>query len=282
MEVHPKIPAAQSRPDFRARHGGTSFYLEGTVIDPKDGLCSSNPLEEDALAKINELESSKFYILARVDGKLSRALKREKIVKPFAELLEAQDPDEVQRMIDIGGPYMAPSRKVKFGTWEIHGRLIPIPPDKRSDGKSRSLIIGPARGGMVDCSTPIRRAVHKKARKYGRLDGPLVVAANVRRDVFLARDSELEALFGKEQVTFYKDRPDLIPKLHHKPDGIWIQGDRACGWRPRYTRLTGVWIFRDVAPWNLHTAGNCLYVNPFGGEIKFPDILHRLSIRECA
>lgn len=113
----------------------------------------------------------------------------------------------------------------------------------------------------------------KKANKYGQLDAPLVVAANVIRDIFLDRVAEMEALFGKEQVNFYKDRPDLPPELDRKPDGVWIQG----GYKPRYKRLTAVWIFRDIAPWNLCDAANCLYINPFDNVMKLPDVMYRLS-----
>ena len=273
IEVHPDTSGTGSRPDFLARHGDCPFYVEATVIDPKEGLCAPNPLEEDAVAKINELTSPYFYISARVDGKLSRALSKEQIVQPFADLLEAHDPDEVQRLIDRGGPSAAPSRQIDCESWSLQGWLVPISPGKRGDGKSRTLVIGPARGGRIDSSTPIQRAVQKKAQKYGHLDAPLVVAANVRRDIFLDKAAEMEALFGKEQITFFRDRPDLPPKLGRKPDGVWIQG----GPQPRYTRLTAVWIFRDIAPWNLCNAPNCLYINPFEGDIKLPDVLYRPS-----
>ena len=273
VEVHPDVPGTESRPDFLACHGDCRFYLEATVIDSKGGLCAPNPREEDAVAKINELTSPHFYIFARVNGKLSRTLSREQIVQPFADLLEAHDPDKIQRLIDEIGTFAAPSRTIKCGTWSLQGWLRPIAPEKRGDGRLRTLVIGPARSGEVDSSTPIQRAVQKKAQKYGHLDGPFVVAANVRRDIFLDKDAEMEALFGKEQITFFKDRPDLSPKLGRKPDGVWIQG----GPQPRYTRLTAVWIFRDITPWNLCNAPNCLYINPFEDDMKLPDVLYRLS-----
>ena len=80
------------------------------------------------------------------------------------------------------------------------------------------------------------------------------------------------ALFGKEQVTFTKDRPDLPVKLTRRADGVWIKG----GYKPRYTRLAAVLIFRDIAPWNLCDAPNCLYVNPYVDYTKLPDVLYRL------
>ena len=271
VEVHPDIPGTGSRPDFLARHGDCRFYIETTVVDPKGSLSASRPLEEDVVAKINKLTSPHFYIWAEVAGELSSALSRPQTIEPFAKLLKDHDPDEVQRLIDGGGPNAAPSEKIEYGTWSLHGRLRPLPPEKRGDGRPRTLVIGPARSGMIDSSTPVQRAVQKKAGKYGRLDAPLVVAVNARGP-FFDKDGEMEALFGKEQVTFFKDRPDLPVKLTRKADGVWIQG----GYKPRYTRLAAVLIFRDIAPWNLCDAPNCLYVNPFVDYTKLPDVLYRL------
>ena len=271
VEVHPKISGTGSRPDFLARYGDCPFYVEATVIDPKESPFACNPLEEDALAKINSLTSPYFYIFTKVNGKLLSAPTREQVVQPFTSLLDAYNPDEVQRLIDEGGLMAAPSRKIECGAWSLQGWLVPMSPGKRGDRRSRTLIIGPARSEIVDCSTSVQRAVRKKAGKYGALDAPLVVAANVR-DPFFDKESAMEALFGKEQITYVEERPDLPTKLGRKPDGVWIQG----GYQPRYTRLDAVWMFSNVVPWNLCSMSNCLYVNPFARDMKLPDVLYRL------
>lgn len=272
VEVHPRISSTGSRPDFLAHHGDRRFYIEATVVDPKGSLSASRPLEDDVVAKINEIESPHFHIFARVQGELSRALSRRKVIKPFTNLLRDHDPDDVQRLIDWGGPYSAPSAKVECGNWSLQGWLEPLPPERRGDARPKSLVSGPARSGMIDISTPIQRAIQKKARKYGHLDAPLVVAVNAR-DAFLDEDDEIQALFGKEQVTFTRDRPDLPVKLTRKADGVWIKG----GYKPRYTRLDGVLIFRNISPWNLCDSSNCLYVIPHLEYTGIPDVLYRLS-----
>ena len=271
VEVHPSVVGTGSRPDFLARHGDCFFYVETKVIEPSASPFARNPLEEDAVARINELSSPHFHIVAQVEGRLSSALSREQIVRPFIDLLVAHDPDEVQRLVDRVGPFAAPSRTIESGSWRLQGWLIPIAPERRGRGRSQPLVIGPARTEMIDCSTSVQHAILKKANKYGQLDSPLVVAVNVRHP-FFDKDDEIEALFGKEQVVYYEDRPDLSPKLGRKPDGVWIRG----GYQPRYTRLSAVLMFRDLLPWNLHDVPTCLYVNPFAGDMKLPEVLYRL------
>lgn len=271
VEVHPDTPGTGSRPDFLARHGDSPFYLEATVVDSKGSLSASRPLEDDVVAKINELESPHFHIWARVEGELSRALSRRQVVEPFADLLRGHDPDCVQRLVDCAGPNAGPSARIECGTWSLRGWLVPISPEQRGDRRPNTLVIGPARSGMIDSSTPVQNAIQKKAGRYGHLDAPLVVAVNVRDSMF-DQDDEIQALFGKERVTLTRDRPELPIRLTREADGVWIKG----GYKPRYTRLAAVLIFRDIAPWNLCDAPNCLYVNPQIDYTKLPSVLHRL------
>lgn len=267
VKVHPDVSCTGSRPDFWVRHGDFTFYVETKVID----LIDRNPLEEDVVAKINSLSSPHFHIFAQAEGKLSTALSRKQVVQPFIDLLAAHDPDEVQSLIDRSGLFAAPFRRIQSGSWSLTGWLEPIAPGKRGDGRSRPLVKGPARTEVTDDSTPVRQAILDKASKYGQLNAPLVVAVNVC-DPFFDKDDELETLFGKEQIVYFEGRPDLSPELGREPDGVWIRG----GYQPRYTRLSAVLIFRDLAPWNLHHVHNCLYVNPFARDTNLPEVLYRL------
>ena len=275
VEVHPSVPGKESRPDFLAHYEDCRFYVETTYIEPSTSPFARDPLEEDAVAKINSLPSPDFYLLTQVEGKLSSAPSREQVVRPFLELLAAHTPDDVQRAIDVGGPLAAPSRTVTHGSWSLQGWLVPIVPENRGSGRSRPLVIGPGRAEATDSSTPVQNAITKKANKYGHLDSPLVVAANVW-DTFFGKSDEIEALFGKEQIVYYDESPELSAKLSREADGVWIQG----GYQPRYTRLSAVLIFRGLVPWNLRNVPTCFYVNPFAGSMKPPTVLYRLPHAE--
>ena len=81
----------------------------------------------------------------------------------------------------------------------------------------------------------------------------------------------MEALFGKEQINYSERRQDIQATLTREADGVWIQH----GPKPRYTRLNGVLMFRDIDPWNLR-APLCLYLNPFVDDTRLPRSLYRL------
>ena len=266
---------SEKRPDFLAHPEHGRFYLEARAVHPTSSPATEDALEKDVVAKINTLRSSNFRIFAQVKGKLPRALSRDQVTRPFRELLETHDPDAVQRRRDESGWRAAPSRKITCGDWSLQGWLRPIPQERRGDGNPRNMIIGPARAGGVGTPTQVRRAIVDKAGRYGRLDAPLVVACNVLDPFFNCVNDELDALFGREQVEFVEEHPEFPVELTREPNGIWV----GPGYKPRYTRLNAVMLFRNMTPWHLF-APVCLYLNPFVEESGLPAGLYRLPHAE--
>ncbi len=260
------IDGTKKQPDFRVRHGDCLFYVEATAINPQSQPVL-NPLEEDVMAKIKTLRSPHFsFLFDEMKGELSKYLGKTKVVESFQELLEAHTPDTVQKMVDEGGPEAAPSATITDNDWSLQGRLVPYGPPYV---ERPTVVLGPGRSGMLS-PTPVQDAIQKKAKKYD-LDAPLLVAVNVCILGF-SEHEELEVLFGKEQYTIVMDCPDIPGKFTREPDGVWVRRGPP---HTRYTRLKGVIMFRNISPWNLR-APCCLYVNPFTGDMKLPDVLYRL------
>ena len=259
VKVHPVVDGIASRPDFLVTSHQERFFLEATVVNPRDGLFAADPLEDKVLDAIDDLDSPNFRLWIDTRGRLTRAPPYRSVVQPFLTLMESNDPDDVQQMIDNNGLSSAPSVSAARGSWSITGILIPKG-QGRGDASERTIGIGPSRGGLVDSATPVRQAMVDKGNKYKNLGAPLVVAVNaVGLD---DRIDELEVLFGKEQVTFDADAPTSQPRVSRKPDGVWLSG----GFRPRYTRLSAALLFRGVAPWSVREIPGCLYVNPYCAE----------------
>jgi hypothetical protein len=112
------------------------------------------------------------------------------------------------------------------------------------------------KGGFIDSSTPLRKAILDKARRYGDLEAPFMVVVNA--PAIHDRIDEMDALFGHEQFSFRTDRIDDPPAFSRAPNGVWVSG----GHQSRYSRLSGVLLFRGIAPWSLRGAYACLYRNP--------------------
>jgi hypothetical protein len=82
-------------------------------------------------------------------------------------------------------------------------------------------------GGIIDSEGPIREAVIGKAKRYGVLDLPLVVAVNAT-DHFISERDVLTALYGSVRGW---DEPDIGVDSR----GVWGSVNS-----PRWTRLSAV------------------------------------------
>ena len=267
LKVHPEITGTSARPDFLVCHDNQRFYLEATVTGQEAGPFTRNRNEQDVINNLNTLTSPHFYITIHIEGKLSRTLSKKEVVRPFEELLDAHDPDEVQRLMDERGRNSAPSQKIECGDWCLEGWLRPISPEKRNRDSTRRLILGDNCAALTDCAGPVRKALKRKAQKYRNLDAPLVIAVHTRDLFYNGRDHDMDVLFGDEQLLYSKERPESRPELVRKPNGIWSQD----------SRIDAVLSFQRIDLWNLwHNASARLYINPYNSNATLPDALFHL------
>ena len=190
------------------------------------------------------------------------------MTRPFKELLVAHDPVDVQCLFEEKGMYATPSARIECGNWRLEGWLCPISPESRQKGSRRQdIVIEPYRATWTDSVTLVRKALREKASHYGQPDLPLVVAVNARDIFYNGRANDMDVLYGKEQLWYSVENPDLPLQPDRGPDGIW----------PRYSKIDAVMMFQKVNLWNLQNASVCLYLNPYkNSDSALPDILFRL------
>ena len=263
------IDNTEMTPDFLVSRGGRNCYVEVTTVNPGDNPSVADRNLEDALCKLNSLISSDFQIRLIVEGKISRTLSKKELTNTFGKLVSEHDPVMVREQIDLMGEYGAPYTEIKDKGWVLRGELRPIPPE----GKHRTspgLIVDVGGSYTGDASRNVQKAVSAKAKKYGCLDAPLIVAVNVL-DPRFDREAEMATLFGHEQIQYFPDLPEVADRLIRKAEGVWVKG----GYKPRYTRLTGVMFFRSFFPWSPRGSAS-LYLNPSIDELELPKPCYRL------
>lgn len=103
----------------------------------------------------------------------------------------------------------------------------------------------------------LRTVLETKAKKYGNLGLPFVIAVNTN-DLFGDEHELLMALFGVGATPIRKatTRAALEVTLPH--DGLWIKAAT-----PRNTQVSGLLFTRKVSPANLGSATGKLYLNPW-------------------
>ncbi len=260
------LDPSQTRPDFMVKHAGKKCYVEAIVVDPEKGLTGFSHYEEDAFEKLESLSGQGSSASIHTEGILTRFLRKSAITKPFQNIIGKFDPSDGPELDPTHGIDVKP---VVDGKWRLTGRLYAI-------DSNRFVQIAT---NVKDDSRPeksIEGRLADKAKKYGHVDVPLVVALNAREFGFDIQNGALDALFGKATLTLTYDERITPPKIGQrtvrKPGGLW----QAKSGNPRYTRLMAVVLFKRLGPFKL-AAPTMVYFNPFVDTDGMPDVFRRLS-----
>ena len=259
----------QRRPDFLIRHGDQSCYIEVTVVDPKLDTLELNHYEQDALNKLDSLGGCGFGIAVKIEGTLDRLLKKKDLTKPFRTLMEANRLDSVREMFAEHGHFGGPAEEIREEDWKLTGHLFPIDSERFVYRIDRAPIkIAPEKA--------ILKRLEDKAKRYGELDAPFIIAINARELGFGSRDDGVDALYGIRSINMSFDYntspPSLVPSgVVRSSGGIWFTNDG----RPRYNRVSGAMFFERLDPSKL-APPMTLYVNPNLDDPSIPNALYRL------
>ena len=134
-------------------------------------------------------------------------------------------------------------------------RAIPVPIDKK-----------PRRGGAVGVQMgagwtrspgqELKGAILGKAKRYGDLPAPYVIAVNA----FDRHGTEYDAfaaLLGQEVIHYNIDTG--ASRSDRDWDGVWIAPNQ----RPRRSGVSAVWVFDQLTPWRLRAVQALAILNPW-------------------
>lgn len=263
------VDGSGANPDFLVRHQDRECFVEATIVMPKGGTDEIDPNCADVLGKIGQIPSPDFDLLIQIGGKLEETLSASMVKGPILRLLTQNDPETVQQIIHCGGSSAAPSEELSHGNWRLRASLEPKP--NRQECPSRKLRYTVVGSLEKDVTMRVKDSVVCKARKYKSSHEPMVVAVNPLSGFFNSENDDLEALFGKEQVRYVEDHPEIDLPMTRKRDGIWVGGSES----RRYTRPAAVLICRGITPTVVAVPVN-MYLNPFMDEADLPKPLYRL------
>lgn len=245
-EVHPEPGSGKGRPDFAvAGAGGSRCYLEANVVS-KSRLFSDDPLENELLDAINtvaETRPTRIGVAVSTKGMLERSHKRAPIQQEVRAWLDRIDPE----VLSATAPHRNPCLRIQRDGWEVE--LVAFGP--LSLPTRRLIRMGPTKTGWLDEGSQLAKSLKSKAKRYGKLDRPLILAINTN-DVSTSGQDEYEALLGTRH-------------------GIWCNDSPT-----RHQRVHGVLFFRGLFPSNMHSVDSRLYVNP-NIQADIPEELLTLS-----
>jgi len=255
---HPELPNGRpTRPDFLVTcPNGQSMYLEAVCASDDTGRnIAAEARKAVALQMLDSANHSDFMVSIESEGEPTTQPSGRRLARAVVRWLDTLDADALLERAAQGYEAL-PEMVWQHEEWRVRVRPIPVKPEAR--GRPRRLIGARSFGaGWIDGWTPIRDAVMFKARRYGELDLPLVVAVNV--DTFhLDPIDEVQALFGQEQFVFAVGGERSEPRFERDPNGAW-RGPSG----PRGRQCGGAWLFDNFSPYTVARRGQRLYLNPW-------------------
>jgi len=249
IRVHPTLPDTAKRVDFLVESPqGHNFYMEAVHVNGESGEQSKSQARLNTLYdSLNYLNSPDFFIHLDVSGAPRSPIPATQIRSYLERELSNLNPELINRFVELRRLDLLPTWRFEHDGVRLTCYPTPKPQELRGTPGVRTLASN-SFGGIIDSEGPIRTAVAAKAKRYGILDLPLVVAVNATDDFISERDV-LGGLYGS--ISGWEE-----PELLNDARGVWGSNSR-----PTWTRLSAVLVTLKLRPCKL-VGSTCLYHNP--------------------
>lgn len=255
--LHPSSGTANNRHvDFQIEAAGKGVFIEARTLTSSQETSLHERLLAPVLDAIDDLESPDFFLHVDAQGELKKAIAIAPIKRHLTTWLASLDYDKVKaETAGENGHRNCPETKWVQGGCAIEFTAFPKGKARGEPGRAIGMEMG---GGWSGTGLRLRKMLAGKARRYGKLNSPYVIAVNVM-DGSTDNEDALQALYGQEAVEFktYTDG-HRESRLYRKMDGLWRQHDG-----PRYKRVSAVLIASRLRPWCMPQSRLTLYLNPW-------------------
>jgi hypothetical protein len=259
VEIHPALSNGKTkRPDFRVETPSGSLYLEATFASKfsKDQQATERR-KNQVLRAIDDLHLPNFCLGIYLSGNPQQEINKRKLKHDLQQWIKNLDLDDIERRYRKREE-ITPYHFSENG-WSICFRPIP----RKSCGRNalrRTIEILSEDIRTIDVRSTLHKAAKEKARKYGDLDLPLVIAVNLGED-HVDVTQERDALFGTTQYCFDMNTSEQTDTIRES-NGVWRSPPSST-----YTRLSAVWVFRAFDVWRWAARGSSrLYLNPWAAR----------------
>ena len=268
VEIHPEInPDVSTRPDFFVSPPlGEPFCLEAVHV-PGESQADAGAVKrfDSFLDQLNQLlDSPDFIVFTEIRAYPESQPSATKVARFLTNRLASLDFEEETDLRRSGHSrdHLGWEYSDKSGLDVVFRARLKRPEARGGKGaRPAGSRFRPCR--LVDNTKPMRNAIIEKAKKYGEIGIPYVVAvhASGRR---IDDINVMEALFGKERYGYHIDETGLEPMgMTRAPNGVWTGGSGR-------GNLNAVLVFRKLnSSWSLGEAEVCLVYGPQSEEV-FP------------
>lgn len=255
IELHPDLGATSRHPDLRVRRGLDVMYVEATTTaEPRADVAAESRLAT-VLDHINDnIEIGSFLLGLDVERIGPTSLAVNPLVVALRQWLDSLDAD---MLLERSHGLSLETLEWTTDGWAITFEAFPLAPDKRGPGGRIIGTTGP-QGGIIDDVAPLRKRIREKAKAYGELEAPLLIAVDAVSS--FVNDADFVATFyGTSAVRFYINGGPAAPPPTPitLPDGLFFGPEGG-----RRTHVSGVITTSMLCPWTVQSTVPTLWTHP--------------------
>lgn len=234
--IHPDLNNGTGKhPDFLVHHPSGDFYLEAVIVpDESTKEASAKKLLGVAYDEINKMESRDFFLDLSTEGAPRTPIKTRDLKNKVQKFLDRLNYDEVRKM-RISNIFLDEMPTLEYEHDGVILRFRPIPKSPEGRLKPPGHLIGSSSGEvkLMETSLSIKEALNNKARRYGKMDKPFVIAVNTL--LFGLDHQYLDALYGEEGMVYPMGSIE-DGKPARTTEGAWRNRNNS----PRHTNISAV------------------------------------------
>jgi hypothetical protein len=237
MEYEPPLDRSTRRPDYLVRDGGGgSFYLEAVLVGDPEHRKQEDKLEEPITEALRALDSSQFTVDFQIRKRGASSPKLGPVKAQVRRWLADLDREEIMRRHKEHGRARVQPLLVRAGDWLLNFSPIPRPDSLVGTSSAAGAIsIFPGRTAWGGDWSRVHAALEEKARRYGDLDRPFVMAL-LTNDVFVDEENIAAALHGEPAFAAKTDSHFAVGRV----GGLWGGGGGS--------RVSAVLTARNLVP----------------------------------
>jgi hypothetical protein len=261
LEPHPDIAGSPNHPDFLVKEGDVAkFYLEGIVA----GLPSAKDVGAEArLAEVfdlvNKMKISEWFLHVEYRGSPETPPSVKELRKQLESWLASLDVKAIDATLKAEEWDSLPRFEWQHDGLTLSFTSSPKSPKAAANPESQPIGLKMGEAHFLETDKDVRQAVETKAKKYGALSLPLVVAVDVVSEH--CDDIDINnALFGTETIVVTTSRDGALDSTTERrlPDGVWF-GNKG----PRNGTVSAALIGNKIDTYTCGATTPLLIHNPY-------------------
>lgn len=257
--------SSHRRPDFLLAARGPAFHLEATAVLGASVVGDQASAARTAALReaVERIEAPAWFVGLDVQAVGDKTPGRRDVTEPVQRWLDGLDPDAVSALATAGE--RVPRLILSFDAWRVECGAYPVGADHRGAPDHR--VLGSYTEGVdaLDDVTPLRRKLKTKARRYGPLELPFVVAVLCAGDFADDRDIA-DALFGSTMLRI-DPATGQAQTIRNTDEAFWLGPDG-----PMNTGVSAVVTVPQLSASAITAVQPTLWLNPWAARPLTTDL----------